>query len=37
MQSQITFYREIFTAQGMKPDPVKVQALQDLPIPENKK
>ena len=28
-QPQISFYGAIFTAQGMKPDPVKVQALQD--------
>ena len=30
-QPQISFYGTIFTAQGMKPDLVKVQALQDLP------
>ena len=34
-QSQISLYGAIFTAQSMKPDPVKVQALQDLPAPEN--
>ena len=34
---QITFYRALFTAQGMKPDPAKVQALEDLPTPKNKK
>ena len=33
-QPQISFYGAIFTAQGMKPDPPKVQALQDLPAPE---
>ena len=32
-QSQISFYGAIFTVQGMRPDPVKVQALQDLPAP----
>ena len=32
-QPQISFYGAIFTAQGMKPDPVKVHALQDLPAP----
>ena len=32
-QLQISFYWAIFTVQGMKPDPVKVQALQDLPAP----
>ena len=32
-QPQISFHGAIFTAQGMKPDPVKVQALQDLPAP----
>ena len=36
-QPQISFYGAIFTAQGMKPDPVKVQALQDLPAPQNPK
>ena len=36
-QPQILFYGAIFTAQGMKPDPVKVQALQDLPAPPNPK
>ena len=33
-QSQISFYGAIFTAQGMRPDPAKVQALQDLPVPQ---
>ena len=33
-QPQISFYGGIFTVQGMKPDPVKVQALQDLPAPQ---
>ena len=37
MQPQITFYGAIFTSQGMKPYPVKIQALQNLPIPENHK
>ena len=36
-QPQISFYGAIFTAQGMKLDPVKVQALQDLPAPQNPK
>ena len=36
-QSQISFYGAIFTAQGMRPDPAKVQALQDLPAPQNSK
>ena len=36
-QPQILFYGAIFTAQGMKPDPAKVQALQDLPAPYNPK
>ena len=27
----------VFTAQGIKPDLTKVQALQDLPAPENAK
>ena len=36
-QSQIYFYGIIFTAQGLRPNPAKVQALQDLPAPENAK
>ena len=36
-QSQISFYSTIFTAQGVRPDPAKVQALQDLPAPQNSK
>ena len=36
-QPQITFYGAIFTAQGMEPDPAKIQALQDLLTPENHK
>ena len=36
-QPQIAFYGEIFTTQGMKQDPAKIQALQDLPIPDNHK
>ena len=36
-QPQITFYGSIFTSQGMKPNPTKIQALQDLPTPENHK
>ena len=36
-QPQVTFYGAIFTAQGMKPDPMKIQALQDLSTPENDK
>ena len=35
-QPQISFYGAIFTVQGMKPDPAKVQALQDLPAPKPK-
>ena len=33
-QSQISFYGTIFTAQGMRLDPAKVQPLQDLPAPQ---
>ena len=33
-QYQISFYGAIFTAHGMRPDPAKVQALQDLPTPQ---
>ena len=32
-QPQIVFYGEVFIAQGMQPDPSKIQALQDLPTP----
>ena len=34
-QPQISFYGGIFTVQGMKPDPAKVQALQDLSAHHN--
>ena len=34
-QPKIAFYRANFTAQGMKPDPLKVKALQDLPTSNN--
>ena len=27
--------RQIFSAQGKKPDLIKIQALQDLPTPQN--
>ena len=36
-QSQISFYGTIFAVQGMRLDPAKVQALQDLPAPQNPK
>ena len=36
-QLQITFYGAIFTSKGMKADPTKIQALQDLPTPDNHK
>ena len=36
-QLQITFNGAIFTSKGIKPDPMKIQALQDLPTPENHK
>ena len=36
-QPQITFYGTIFSAQGIKPDPMKIQALQDLPTPQSQK
>ena len=36
-QLQITFYGAVFTSKGMKPDPTKIQALQDLPTPDNHK
>ena len=34
---QITFYGTIFSVQGMKPGPIKIHALQDLPTPQNEK
>ena len=34
---QITFFGTIFSAKGMKPDPIKIQALQDLPTPQTQK
>ena len=36
-QSQISFYGAILTVQGIRPDPAKVQALQDLLVPQNSK
>ena len=36
-QPQITFYGTIFSAQGIKPNPMKIQALQDLPTPQTQK
>ena len=34
-QPQIAFYGAVFTAQGMWPDPSKIQALQDLSTPNS--
>ena len=34
-QPQIAFYGAVLTAQGMQPDPTKIQALQDLPTPNS--
>ena len=34
---QITFFGTIFSAKGIKLDPIKIQALQDLPTPQNQK
>ena len=36
-QPQITFYGAVFAVQGMKPDPAKIYALQNLPTSENHK
>ena len=36
-EPQITFYRTVFSAQGMKLDPIKIQALQDLATPQIQK
>ena len=32
---QMSFYGTIFTVQGVRPDPAKIQALEDLPAPQN--
>ena len=34
-QPQIALYGALFTAQGMQPDPAKIQALQDPPTPNS--
>ena len=34
-QPQIAFYGAVFTGQGMRPDPSKIQALQDLPASDS--
>ena len=34
-QPQIAFYGALFTAQGMQPDPTKIEALQDLSDPDS--
>ena len=34
---QMTVFGTIFSAKGMKPDPIKIQALQDLPTPQTQK
>ena len=34
-QPQIAFCSAVFTAQGMQPDPTKIQAQQDLPTPNS--
>ena len=34
---QITFSGTIFSVKGIKPDPIKIQALQDLLTPHNQK
>ena len=36
-QSQISYYDTVFTVQDRRPDPAKVQALQDFPAPQNSK
>ena len=35
-QPQISFYSAVFTLLGIKPDPNKVQILQDIPTPATK-
>ena len=34
-QPEIAFYGAVFAAQGMQPDPAKIQAIQDLPTPNS--
>ena len=34
---QITFFDTTFSTKGMKPDPIKIQAIQDLPTPQTQK
>ena len=34
-QPEISFYGALLTSSGIKPNPTKVPALQDLPIPDN--
>ena len=34
-QTEISFHGGVFTSIDMKPNPSKVQALQDLPLPDN--
>ena len=36
-QATDLIFGTIFSAKGMKPDPIKIQALQDLLIPQNQK
>lgn len=36
-QSSVLFYGHILTNEGIKPDPLKVIAIRDMPRPENKK
>ena len=37
LQTSIKFYGHLFTTDGLKPDPSKVEAIKNICIPENKK
>ena len=34
--TELTFLRHILSAEGVKPDPKKVEAITDMPAPSNK-
>lgn len=37
LQTSVAYYGHIFTTEGLKPDSVKIQAIQTMPIPKDKK
>ena len=34
-QSELPYLGEVVTSQGVKPDPVKVQVIEDMPTPKD--